>query len=198
MRLLHHTYYSCKHRLLAYLLSPEAQSALAYYRASQQTTARLLAHRHRFARYHRFVDITLTCAYSTVNRYFLAWAHLYNVACGYSSKRNIVHLVINYHVCQLGHKSHERTYGRSCRPLGTLLKTAARKHEGDNHHRRIIIGVPRYATRTPKLFAPKSIEHAEAERNDGRQRHKRVHIGRTMYELTPSIGVELASAIHHI
>ena len=42
LRLLYHTYYSCKHRLLAYLLGTETQSAFAYYRASQKTTARLL------------------------------------------------------------------------------------------------------------------------------------------------------------
>ena len=137
----------------------------------------MLADKQRFAGYHRLVHTAFSFAYHSVHRHFLALTHLHDVALCHGSEGHVTHFAHADDMRLLRHESHKRAYGRSRGFLRTLLKTTTRQHKGNDHYRCIVISVPLYATRSPELFAPKSIEDAEEERDGCGHRHKRVHIG---------------------
>ena len=54
--------------------------------------------------------------------------------------------------------------------------------------------MPLYAAGSPRLVAPKGVECAEEKSYDGAKSNKRVHVGRTVEQLSPCRHIELSTA----
>ena len=98
----------------------------------------------------------------------------------------------------LGPHSHQSADGCGGGLPAVLLEQTAREHEGDDHHRRVEIGVPSQSAAAPEPVAGKGVHHAEDEGDAGAQCHQGVHAGRQVAQLSPGADIELAAAIGQV
>ena len=221
LSLLHHADDVGQHGLLAYLGGAETEGrSLKGDGACEDAVAGALGYGGGFAGNHGFVDVSGKTAYHSggggggcrggagrcggdadddaVDGNLFARAHLDGVAGLQGGYGHVGDGAVLYQVGGLGLQAHEGADGRGRAMLGALLQEAAGKHEGDNHHRGVVIGVVINATSAPDGLAPERVEHAEEERHGGAQGHQRVHIGRGVDELLPRRRVELSAAVDDV